>query len=163
MAPNINGGFTKHLPSENEMSIYEAAMLYSKEKIPLVVFGGKEYGTGSSRDWAAKGTRLLGVKAVIAESFERIHRSNLIGMGVLPLQFLDGLSHKKLNLVGDETFDVVGLEDDFKPQMNVKFNINRSNGKTESLLLLSRIDTDGEAEYYSHGGILHFVLRQLAA
>ena len=163
MAPNMNGGFTKHIPSENEMSIYEAAMLYSKEEIPLVVFGGKEYGTGSSRDWAAKGTRLLGVKAVIAESFERIHRSNLIGMGVLPLQFLDGLSHKKLNLIGDETFDVVGLEDNFKPQMSVKFNINRSNGKTESLLLLSRIDTDGEAEYYSHGGILHFVLRQLAA
>ena len=163
MTPNISGGFTKHIPSENEMSIYEAAMLYSKDEIPLVVFGGKEYGTGSSRDWAAKGTRLLGVKAVIAESFERIHRSNLIGMGVLPLQFLNGLSHKILNLTGDETFDIVGLENDFKPQMNVKFNINRSNGKIESLPLLSRIDTDGEVEYYSHGGILHFVLRQLAA
>ena len=163
MASDMNGGFTTHQPSQNKMSIYEAAMLYSKEKIPLVVFGGKEYGTGSSRDWAAKGTRLLGVKAVIAESFERIHRSNLIGMGVLPLQFLDKLSHKKLNLNGDEIFDIIGIEDVFKPQMHVDLKINRSNGKTESINLLSRIDTDGEAEYYLHGGILHFVLRQLAA
>ena len=163
MASDMNGGFTTHHPSQNKMSIYEAAMLYSKEKIPLVVFGGKEYGTGSSRDWAAKGTRLLGVKAVIAESFERIHRSNLIGMGVLPLQFLEKLSHKTLNLNGDEIFDIIGIEDDFKPQMNVELRINRSNGKMEKVNLLSRIDTDGEAEYYLHGGILHFVLRQLAA
>ena len=136
-----SGGITKHFPSQREDEVYNVAKKYEKETIPLIVIAGKEYGTGSSRDWAAKGTKLLGIKCVIAESFERIHRSNLIGMGVLPLQFLDGLSHKKLNLIGDETFDVVGLEDDFKPQMNVTFNIYRSNGKTESLLLLSRIDT----------------------
>ena len=129
----------------------------------MIVFGGKEYGTGSSRDWAAKGTRLLGVKAVIAESFERIHRSNLIGMGVLPLQFLNNYSHEKLKLIGNELFDIIGLEDNLGPKINVLLKVQRVNGDTENIDLLCRIDTDGEAEYYLNGGILHYVLRQLAA
>ena len=137
--------------------------LYSKNETPLIVFGGKEYGTGSSRDWAAKGTRLLGVKAVIAESFERIHRSNLIGMGVLPLQFLNNFSHEKLKLIGNELFDIIGLEDNLGPKINVLLKVQRANGDTENIDLLCRIDTDGEAEYYLNGGILHYVLRQLAA
>jgi len=163
MVPGLTGGYTKHQPSQKQMSIYDAAMLYSKENVPLVIFGGKEYGTGSSRDWAAKGTRLLGVKAVIAESFERIHRSNLIGMGVLPLQFIDGASHNSLNLRGDEVFDILGLENNFGPRMNIELEIKRTNGSIDTIQLLSRVDTDGEAEYYSHGGILHYVLRQLAS
>ena len=163
MVPDLIGGYTKHITSNKKMSIYEAAMLYKKENIPLVVFGGKEYGTGSSRDWAAKGTRLLGVKAVIAESFERIHRSNLIGMGVLPLQFHEGFSQHSLKLTGAETFDLTGIEDEFKPNMNIILNVTYHNGNKERIDLISRIDTDGEAEYFLHGGILHFVLRQLAA
>jgi len=163
MVPNLTGGYTKHQPSQKKMNIYDAAMLYSKEGTPLIVFGGKEYGTGSSRDWAAKGTRLLGVKAVIAESFERIHRSNLIGMGVLPLQFIGGESQHSLNLRGDEIFDIIGLENNFQPRMNFELQINRSNSIIDVIQLLSRVDTDGEAEYYSHGGILHYVLRQLAS
>merc|ERR1711998_785640 len=111
LVAGVNGGITRLMPDGEQMSIFEAASRYQQDGTPLIVIGGKEYGTGSSRDWAAKGTALLGIKAVIAESFERIHRSNLIGMGILPLQFIDGLSHKKLNLIGDETFDVVGLED----------------------------------------------------
>ena len=163
MVHGVKGGITKHQPSQNEMSIYDAAMLYSKNDTPLIVFGGKEYGTGSSRDWAAKGTRLLGVKAVIAESFERIHRSNLIGMGVLPLQFLNNYSHEKLKLIGNELFDIIGLEDNLSPKINVLLKVQRVNGDTENIELLCRIDTDGEAEYYLNGGILHYVLRQLAA
>ena len=163
MVPNLTGGYTKHQPSQKQMSIYDAAMLYSKESVPLIVFGGKEYGTGSSRDWAAKGTRLLGVKAVIAESFERIHRSNLIGMGVLPLQFIGGESQNSLNLTGEEIFDIIGLENNFQPRMNFELKIKRSKGIINVIQLLSRVDTDGEAEYYSHGGILHYVLRQLAS
>ena len=163
MVPDLTGGYTKHQPSQKQMSIYDAAMLYSKESIPLIVFGGKEYGTGSSRDWAAKGTRLLGVKAVIAESFERIHRSNLIGMGVLPLQFIGGASQNSLNLRGDEIFDIIGLESNFQPRMNFELKIKRSKGIIDTIQLLSRVDTDVEAEYYCHGGILHYVLRQLAS
>ena len=145
------------------MSIYDAAMLYAEEKIPLIVFGGKEYGTGSSRDWAAKGTRLLGIQAVIAQSFERIHRSNLIGMGVLPLEFLNDISHETLNLKGSETFNLILMEEKFSPRMRIKLNIIYENNKEENIELISRIDTQGESEYYLNGGILHYVLRQLAA
>jgi len=163
MAPGTEGGFTKLYPEEKVMSVYDAVVEYKKRGTDLVVIGGKEYGTGSSRDWAAKGTRLLGVKAVIAESFERIHRSNLIGMGVLPLQFLNNFSHEKLKLIGNELFDIIGLEDNLGPKINVLLKVQRVNGDTENIDLLCRIDTDGEAEYYLNGGILHYVLRQLAA
>ncbi|MED5454258.1 MAG: aconitate hydratase, partial [Verrucomicrobiota bacterium] len=132
-------------------------------KTPLVVVGGKEYGTGSSRDWAAKGTRLLGVKAVICESFERIHRSNLIGMGVLPLQFKEGIGVGSLKLNGSEIYDVLGLNNDLKPQQELTLVITRSNGEKEEIEVLCRVDTDIEVEYYRHGGILTYVLRQLAA
>lgn len=144
------------------MSIYDAAMRYQKDGVPLVVFGGKEYGTGSSRDWAAKGTRLLGVKAVITESFERIHRSNLIGMGILPLEFQGGQSWKKLKLTGDEQVSLSGLETGMAPGMEVEAKITYANGKSKSLKLLCRIDTLDELEYYRNGGILHYVLRNLA-
>ena len=153
MLPGTEGGVTKHVPSGAEMSIYDAAMAYQKDNIPLVVIAGKEYGTGSSRDWAAKGTRLLGVKAVIAESFERIHRSNLVGMGVLPLQFKDGATRETLNLSGDETFDLTGIEGDLKPQQDVQMAIHYRDGSTENITLLCRIDTLDEVEYYRHGGI----------
>ena len=128
-----------------------------------MVFGGKEYGTGSSRDWAAKGTILLGVKAVIAESFERIHRSNLVGMGVLPLVFKDGVTRKSLNLDGSETFDFKGIKGGIKPRMDVDCTIKRADGSEEAIKLLCRIDTLDEVDYYRHGGILHYVLRQLAS
>jgi len=162
MVPGVEGGVTKHQPSGEQMAIYDAAMKYQKDGAPLVVVAGKEYGTGSSRDWAAKGTNLLGVKAVIVESFERIHRSNLVGMGVLPLQFKDGATRKSLNLDGTETFDVTGL-DKLKPQGDVKVTIHRADGKTEEVTVLCRIDTAGELDYYKNGGVLHYVLRGLAA
>jgi len=129
--------------------------------VPLVIVGGKEYGTGSSRDWAAKGTRLLGVKAVIVESFERIHRSNLIGMGVLPLQFKDGASRGSLGLTGEETFDILGVAEGLKPRQDLVCRIHRPDGSVEEIALLCRIDTGDEVEYYRHGGILHYVLRDL--
>ena len=129
MVPGHSGGFTKHFPSNEIMSVYDAAMLYAEENIPLIIFGGKEYGTGSSRDWAAKGTRLLGIKAVIAQSFERIHRSNLIGMGVLPLECLNDISHETLNLEGSETFNLNFLEEKFSPNMKMKLNIVFANKK----------------------------------
>ncbi|MEM6780235.1 MAG: aconitate hydratase AcnA [Pseudomonadota bacterium] len=163
MVPDTEGGFTKHVPSGDELSIYDAAMKYQKEATPLVVIAGKEYGTGSSRDWAAKGTRLLGVKAVIAESYERIHRSNLVGMGVLPLQFKDGDSRKSLNLTGDEVFDLTGIEGNLSPRQDVEMTIHRADGSADKVQLLCRIDTLDEIEYYKHGGILHYVLRSLAA
>lgn len=141
------------------MPIYDAAMRYQAEGVPLVIVAGKEYGTGSSRDWAAKGTRLLGVRAVIVESFERIHRSNLVGMGVLPLQFTDGATRKTLGLDGSETFDIVGVSDDLKPRMDVTCRIHRADGRTDTIQLLCRIDTLDELEYYRHGGILQYVLR----
>ena len=128
-----------------------------------MVIGGKEYGTGSSRDWAAKGTRLLGVRAVVCESFERIHRSNLIGMGVLPLQFKDGDGVKSLGLDGSETYDVIGLNDGLKAQQELILRITRADGSNSELAVLCRVDTDIEVEYYRHGGILTYVLRQLAA
>jgi aconitate hydratase len=160
-APGTQGGLTRHMPSGQQMSIYDAAMKYQKEGVKLVVFGGKEYGTGSSRDWAAKGTLLLGVKAVIAESFERIHRSNLVGMGVLPLVFPEGTTRQTLKLDGSETFDLTGIADGIKPRMTVKLTIHRAGGKTDTLDLICRIDTLDEVEYYRHGGILPYVLRGL--
>ena len=163
MAPGTSGGVTKFMPSGEAMSIYDAAIKYQAEGTPLVVIAGKEYGTGSSRDWAAKGTRLLGVKAVIAESFERIHRSNLVGMGVLPLQFPEGVNRKTLNLNGAETFDLFGLSGGVQPRMTITLVIHRADGVTESVALLCRIDTLDEVEYYRNGGILHYVLRQLLA
>src|SRR5262249_51798826 len=134
---------------------------YKKAGIPLVVFGGKEYGTGSSRDWAAKGTLLLGAKAVVVESFERIHRSNLVGMGILPLQFPDGVDRKTLKLHGTETFDITGVAAGLKPRMTVTLTIHRADGKTETVPLLCRIDTLDEVEYFKNGGILPYVLRSL--
>jgi len=156
------GGFTCFKPEDENMTIYDAAMKYIEQNTPLIIFAGQEYGTGSSRDWAAKGTSLMGVKAVIAESFERIHRSNLIGMGVLALQFKDGESAASYNLDGSETFDLVGLEiDEIKPRQNVTLNINRADGTSEEAHLTLRIDTPIEVEYYKNGGILPYVLRQL--
>jgi aconitate hydratase len=159
----IEGGITLHQPSGQEMSIYDAAMKYIKDDVPTMIFAGEEYGTGSSRDWAAKGTQLLGVKAVVARSFERIHRSNLVGMGVLPLQFLGNDSVQSLNITGKETFDLLGLENDIKPQQEVTLVIKRANGDTQRVKVLLRIDTPIEVDYYRHGGILPFVLRQLLA
>ncbi|MCO6057897.1 aconitate hydratase AcnA [Pseudomonas sp. MOB-449] len=158
------GGNTLHVPSGEKLAIYDAAMRYQAEGTPLVVVAGKEYGTGSSRDWAAKGTNLLGVKAVIAESFERIHRSNLVGMGVLPLQFKDGDDRKTLNLTGKETLDIRGLDGaSLGPHMDLQLNITRADGSTEQATVLCRIDTLNEVEYFKAGGILHYVLRQLLA
>jgi aconitate hydratase len=163
MAAGTEGGFAKLMPEGEIMPLYEAAMTYQERGVPLLVIGGKEYGTGSSRDWAAKGTNLLGVKAVIAESFERIHRSNLIGMGVMPLVFKDGVSRKSLNLDGTETFDIKGLEGGIAPGMDLPLTIRRADGRVEEIQLLCRIDTLDEVDYYRHGGILHYVLRQLAS
>ncbi|MCO8614434.1 aconitate hydratase AcnA [Burkholderia multivorans] len=159
----VEGGLTIHQPSGEQLSIYDAAMKYIGEGTPTVVFAGEEYGTGSSRDWAAKGTQLLGVKAVIARSFERIHRSNLVGMGVLPLQFKGADSVQSLGITGEETYDIEGLGDDFKPQQDVTLVIHRKNGETQRVPVLLRIDTPIEVDYYKHGGILPFVLRSLLA
>ncbi|AXK62047.1 MULTISPECIES: aconitate hydratase AcnA [Burkholderia] len=159
----VEGGLTIHQPSGEQQSIYDAAMQYVAADTPTVVFAGEEYGTGSSRDWAAKGTQLLGVKAVIARSFERIHRSNLVGMGVLPLQFKGSDSVQSLGITGEETYDIEGLGDDFKPQQDVTLVINRKNGETTRVPVLLRIDTPIEVDYYKHGGILPFVLRSLLA
>ncbi len=176
MVSPTEGGFTKYFGrAENpvatapgsdlggvETTIYDAAMQYKQENTPLMIFAGKEYGTGSSRDWAAKGTALMGVKAVVTESFERIHRSNLVGMGVLPLQFKDGQTAQTLCLDGTETFDLVGLEGaDVRPRQDVTLRITRSNGEAGEVTLMLRIDTPIEIEYYKNGGILPFVLRQL--
>jgi aconitate hydratase len=161
MAPGTEGGETVHYPSGEQMSIYDAAVRYQAENVPLVVIGGREYGTGSSRDWAAKGTRLLGVKAVIVESFERIHRSNLVGMGVLPLQFSEGTNRKTFELTGRETFDIVGVADGLEPRANLGCTITYEDGATREVELLCRIDTLDEVEYYRHGGILQYVLRNM--
>ena len=157
------GGDTIHVPSGERMSIYDAAMRYQQDATPLVVFAGKEYGTGSSRDWAAKGTNLLGVKAVIAESFERIHRSNLVGMGVLPLQFKDGQGVGSLGLDGHEKVDILGVDDDLKPGQTLKMVATKNGGEKVEFEVLCRIDTRNEIDYFKAGGILHFVLRQLIA
>ncbi len=159
----VEGGVTLFQPSGEQMSIYDAAMRYVSEGTPTMVFAGEEYGTGSSRDWAAKGTQLLGVKAVIARSYERIHRSNLVGMGVLPLQFLGDDSVTTLGITGDETFDLKGLEGNLRPQQEVTLVIHRANGESRDVKVLLRIDTPIEVDYYKHGGILPFVLRQLLA
>jgi aconitate hydratase len=155
------GGWTLHQPSGEKMAIYDAAMRYMAEGTPTVVFAGEEYGTGSSRDWAAKGTQLLGIKAVVAKSFERIHRSNLVGMGVLPLQFKGSDSWQTLGLTGRETVDV--LIDKLEPQSMVRLRITGEDGSKRELAVTLRIDTPIEVEYYQNGGILPFVLRQLLA
>jgi aconitate hydratase len=159
----VEGGLTIHQPSGELLPIYDAAMKYIDADTPTVIFAGEEYGTGSSRDWAAKGTQLLGVKAVVARSFERIHRSNLVGMGVLPLQFKGSDSVQSLGITGEETYDIEGLGDDFKPQQEVTLVINRKDGKSQRVQVLLRIDTPIEVDYYKHGGILPFVLRSLLA
>jgi aconitate hydratase len=161
MVPGTEGGVTIHQPSGEQMSIFDAAMKYAETKTPLVILAGTEYGTGSSRDWAAKGTRLLGVKAVVAASFERIHRSNLVGMGVLPLQFAEGTNAQSLGLDGSETFSVTGLSESIQPGQNIILEITRASGKTERVPVKLRIDTPIEVDYYRHGGILPFVLRDL--
>jgi aconitate hydratase len=161
MLGGAEGGNTKHYPGGEELPIYDAAQKYKAEGVPLVVIAGQEYGTGSSRDWAAKGTMLLGVKAVVAESFERIHRSNLVGMGVLPLLFKDGVTRKSLNLKGDETIDIVGL-DKLSPRMDIKMVITRADGSKTEVELLCRVDTADEVVYYKNGGILQYVLRGMA-
>jgi len=163
MAPGTEGGWTTHQPSGELMSIFDASMKYQEDGTPLVVIGGKEYGTGSSRDWAAKGTNLLGVKAVLVESFERIHRSNLVGMGVLPLQFKEGDGRESLGLVGTEVFDITGIEGTIEPRQDVTVTIHYADGTTKEITALCRIDTEDEVDYYKHGGILHYVLRRLAA
>ncbi len=161
MVPHTEGGYSKHYPSGDEGSVYDIAMRYKDDGVPLVVVGGKLYGTGSSRDWAAKGSALLGVKAVIVESFERIHRSNLIGMGVLPLEFKKGEDRKTLKLDGSEVWDIAGIKDGIKPGQDVSAKITRAGGGSEEITLLCRIDTLDEVDYYRHGGILQYVLRRM--
>jgi aconitate hydratase len=163
MVPGTEGGVTKYLENGDgqQMSIFDAAMKYAEAKTPLVILAGHEYGTGSSRDWAAKGTRLLGVKAVVAASFERIHRSNLVGMGVLPLQFPDGTTAQSLGLDGSEVFSIIGLSNSIKPGQTVTLEIESKDREKRSVPVKLRIDTPIEIDYYRHGGILPFVLRQL--
>ncbi|HEX5876114.1 MAG TPA: aconitate hydratase [Pyrinomonadaceae bacterium] len=161
MVPGVEGGVTIYQPDGERTSIYEAAMRYQEHGVPLVIIAGQEYGTGSSRDWAAKGTRLLGVKAVIAQSFERIHRSNLVGMGVLPCQFKEDVNAASLNLDGTETFDVLGIEQGIEPRQDVTLVIHRASGEKEEVPITLRIDTPIEVDYYRHGGILPYVLRQI--
>jgi aconitate hydratase len=163
LAPGTEGGVTVHLPDKKQMSIYDAAMQYQKEGTPLIVIAGKEYGTGSSRDWAAKGPRLLGIKAVIAESFERIHRSNLIGMGIVPLVFKPGENLKSHGLSGFEKFDISGISDGLKIGAELSVKATSDDGKTAEFKTICRIDTPAELDYYRHGGILEYVLRQLLA
>ena len=159
MAPGTEGGYTTLYPEEKVMPVFEAVQEYKKRGTDLVVIGGKEYGTGSSRDWAAKGTKLLGIKVVIAESFERIHRSNLIGMGVLPLQFTNGTNRLNLNLQGSELISINNIEKGFYPQDQVELEIKYLSGEIKKVKTLCRIDTNNELEYYKNGGILQYVLR----
>ena len=165
MVPSTEGGYTTHIPTGDQLSIYDAAVRYQGEDIPLVVFAGKEYGTGSSRDWAAKGTRLLGIKAVIAESFERIHRSNLIGMGVLPLQFIEGATRATLAIQGDEIVDILlpGSDVEIVPRQRLELRITRPDGTVQPAIVESRLDTENEIEYFKSGGILQYVLNNLVA
>ena len=163
MVPGVEGGYTIHYPSRQRMTVYDAAMRYKSENVPLVVFAGKEYGTGSSRDWAAKGTVLLGIRAVIAQSFERIHRSNLVGMGVIPLVFEEGTSWQTLGLKGDEQVTIRGLHGDLKPHQRLQAEIVASDGGLKRVPLICRIDTADELDYFRNGGILQYVLRRLAA
>jgi aconitate hydratase len=161
MLDGVEGGYTLG-PDGEQTSIFEAAMAYRQQGTPLVIFGGEQYGAGSSRDWAAKGTSLLGVKAVIAESFERIHRSNLVGMGVIPFEFTGGDTRKTLELKGDETISITGLEGKIKPLSEVPCTIAYADGSTREIKLRCRIDTEVEIDYVENGGVLHFVLRHLA-
>ena len=161
MAPDTEGGFTKLYPEGKVMSVYKAVEKYKKRGIDLVVIGGKEYGTGSSRDWAAKGTKLLGVKVVIAESYERIHRSNLIGMGVLPLQFTEGNNRTNLNLIGSELITVLEIQESVNPSDHLYVEIKYASGDIKKIKTLCRIDTKNELEYYKNGGILQYVLRNM--
>ena len=161
MAPGTEGGYTKLYPEEKVMPVYEAVEEYKKRGTDLIVIAGKEYGTGSSRDWAAKGTKLLGIKAVIAESFERIHRSNLIGMGILPLQFIDGLDRFKLKLKGSELISILNIEKGMSPSEKIDVEIKYISGDIKKIKALCRIDTKNELEYYKNGGILQFVLRNM--
>tara|TARA_Y100000992_G_scaffold291125_1_gene247285 strand:- start:1950 stop:2480 length:531 start_codon:yes stop_codon:yes gene_type:complete len=161
MAPGTEGGYTKLYPEEKIMPIYDAVVEYKKRGTDLVVIGGKEYGTGSSRDWAAKGTKLLGIKVVIAESFERIHRSNLIGMGILPLQFADGMNRKNLKLTGSELINIVDIEKGINPSQKITVEIKYNSGDIKKISALCRIDTKNELEYYKNGGILQYVLRNM--
>jgi aconitate hydratase len=163
MVPGVEGGFTVHYPSKKRMTMYDAAMKYKEENVPLVIFAGKEYGTGSSRDWAAKGTALLGARAVIAQSFERIHRSNLIGMGVMPLVFEEGTSWQSLGLKGDEQVTIRGLHGELKPRQRLIAEIVMGDGTLKRVPLICRIDTLDEMDYFRNGGILQYVLRQLAS
>tara|TARA_B100001250_G_scaffold338482_1_gene305558 strand:- start:874 stop:1470 length:597 start_codon:yes stop_codon:yes gene_type:complete len=161
MAQDTEGGFTKLYPEGKVMPVFEAVEEYKKRGTDLVVIGGKEYGTGSSRDWAAKGTKLLGIKSVIAESFERIHRSNLIGMGILPLQFIGGVNRLNLKLVGSELFSVLNIENGINPSEKILLEIKYASGEIKKIETLCRIDTKNELEYYKNGGILQFVLRNM--
>ena len=161
MSPETEGGVTVHYPGGRQMSIYEASCRYRESGVPLLVFAGQEYGAGSSRDWAAKGARLLGIRAVVAQSYERIHRSNLVGMGVLPCQFREDANAQSLRLDGSETFDLLGISDDLRPRQELSLVIHRASGETEAIELTLRVDTPIEVEYYRHGGILPYVLRQL--
>jgi aconitate hydratase len=166
MVPGKEGGFTRHYPSKEDMTIFDASEKYRADGVPTIILAGKEYGSGSSRDWAAKGPRLLGVRAVIAESFERIHRSNLVGMGILPLQFLDGEDAEKLGLNGEEIFEIHGLNaalDSFAPGKKVEVYATGHDGNLKVFEATLRIDTPQEVQYYRHGGILHYVVRQLAS
>ncbi len=161
LAPGTEGGVTRHLPSGEGMSIYDASMKYQSDGVPLVVLAGTEYGTGSSRDWAAKGTQLLGIRAVIAASYERIHRSNLVMMGVLPLELVDGQTHESLGLTGEEVFEVVGLDDSLKPLSQLTVRATSEDGSVVEFITAVRIDTPVEMDYYRNGGILQTVLRKL--
>ena len=161
MADGKEGGYTKLQPDGEIVPIFDACETYRQREVPLIVSGGIDYGMGSSRDWAAKGTNLLGVKAVVAKSFERIHRSNLIGMGVLPLEFTNGESADSLGLDGSETFNLKGIDDDLQPGQSAQLEIIRKNGESTTTSLKVRIDTGIEVEYYRHGGILPYVLRSL--
>jgi aconitate hydratase len=162
LVPGVEGWFTRHLPDGEQMPIWDACERYKEEGVPLIVLAGKEYGTGSSRDWAAKGPKILGIKAVIVESFERIHRSNLVGMGVLPLQFLPGESIASLGLTGEETFDIDGIEAGLAPRKRLNVRATALDGTVKTFQVITRIDTPIEVEYYKHDGILPYVLRNLA-
>ncbi len=161
LAPGTEGGWTKHQPSGEQMSIFDASERYKADNVPLVVLGGKEYGTGSSRDWAAKGTILLGVRAVIVKSFERIHRSNLVGMGVLPLVFKDGEDAETLGLTGHEQFSISGIAEGLSPGKVLQVVATAEDGKEPPFSVIARLDTPNEVEYFRHGGILQFVLRNM--
>jgi aconitate hydratase len=163
LVPGTEGGLTRHLPDGEQMSIFDAAERYAAERVPLIVLAGKEYGTGSSRDWAAKGPRLLGIEAAIAESYERIHRSNLVGMGILPLEYPEGQNRQSLGLTGEESYSISGIGDGLKPRGTVRVTATAADGTKKDFTARVRIDTPVELDYYQHGGILQFVLRNLIA